>query len=77
MEIYIVICKSNMDLKFTGVKVSQECYKTKEDAIEFVESRLTPEEIERNKIVKKRLLKNWYEFDSKSHSYEIKVLNLK
>lgn len=77
MEIFIVISKSNRILDFTGVAVNQECFKNKEDAIKFCESRLTPEELERDRLAKKRLLKNWYDFDSQSHSYHIKILNLK
>ena len=57
--------------------ISSECYITKENAIEFIENKLTKTEIENNKKLKKRGLIAWYEFVAKNEIYEIKVLDLK
>lgn len=77
MEIYIVVSRNNRIKDFTSVGVSQECYKTKEQAIKFCKSRLNKEELEEDTKMKNRNLKNWYEFDSRTCHYEIKILNLK
>lgn len=76
-EIYIVICKNKNIADFTGVNVSQECYKTKEQAIAFCISRMNEEEIEKYEKALARGLISWYEFDTKNYIYTIKVLNLK
>lgn len=77
MEIYIVISRFKKNDYFDSVGVSQECYIDMEKAIEFCESRLNAEELQKNRELKKRNLINWFEFDSKNYSYEIKVLNVK
>lgn len=77
MEIYIVISNNTKIKDFTSIGVSQECYKTKEQAIEFCESRLTEQEILKNRNAKRRNLQSWYEFFGKDTIYEIKILNLK
>ena len=76
MEIYVVISRYKGRTDFTSVKVSQECYKELEDAVNFCESRLTEEEILENKKAKNRNLKHWFEYDSKDYYYEIRILNL-
>ena len=76
MEIYVVISRCKRIQDFTSLGISQECYKTKKQAIEFCESKLTKQEIEENKKAKNRNLKSWYEFDSQDYSYEIKVLKV-
>ena len=73
-EIYVVIVYSKNN---TWTNVSQECYDTKEKAIEFVESRLTSEDIERHNKQLKRGLIYWYEYSSKNYIYEIKILSLR
>lgn len=77
MEIFIVISRCKGIKDFTSVGVSQECYKTMEQAIEFCKSKLNKEELEIHEKQLKRGLINWYEFDSKDYYYEIKVLSLK
>ena len=76
-EIYIVICNNKNVVDFTGVSVSQECYKTKKQAIAFCMSRMNEEEIEKHEKALARGLISWYEFDTKNYIYTIKVLNLK
>lgn len=73
-EIYIVIVYSKNN---NWTNVSQECYDTKEKAIEFVESRLTNEDIERHNKQLKRGLISWYEYSNKNDIYEIKILSLR
>lgn len=46
MEIFIVISRCKRIKDFTSVGVSQECYKTMEQAIEFCKSKLNKEELE-------------------------------
>ena len=76
-EIYIVICNNKNVVDFTGVSVSQECYKTKEQAIAFCKSRMNKEEIEKYEKALARGLTSWYEFDTKNYIYTVKVLSLK
>lgn len=76
-EIYIVICNNKNVVDFTEVNVSQECYKTKEQAIAFCKSRMNEEEIEKYEKALARGLISWYEFDTKDYIYTIKVLSLK
>ena len=76
-EVYIVICNNKNVVDFTGGSVSQECYKTKEEAIKFYKSRMNKEEIEKHEKALARGLISWYEFDTKNYIYAVKVLSLK
>ena len=77
MEIYLVITRCKRIKEWTAIGINQECYKTKEQAIEFCKSRLSKEELEMHEKAYRRGLVSWYEFDSKDYEYRIKVLNLK
>lgn len=76
MEIYIIICRNKTFNDFTSVAVSQECYDTKEKAVEFCMSRLNEEERKQHIKYLERDLINWYEFESSRTVYEIKVLKV-
>ena len=76
-EVYIVICNNKNVVDFTGASISQECYKTKKQAIAFCKSRMNKEEIEKHEKALARGLISWYEFDTKNYIYTIKVLSLK
>ena len=76
-EVYIVICNNKNVVDFTGASISQECYKTKKQAIAFCKSRMNKEEIEKYEKTLARGLTSWYEFDTKNYIYTVKVLSLK
>lgn len=75
--IYVVIsrCKNRDD--YTSISVSQECYTSIQEAIDFCKSKLTKEELEKHKKQIDRGLIHWYEFDNENYDYQIKVLNIK
>lgn len=76
MKIYIVMSRFKQLTDFTSVRVSQECYETEEQAIEFCKSRLNKEELEKHeRLLKKRMI-NKYEFDSKDYEYKIEILKV-
>lgn len=56
--------------------VDNIAFTDKEKAIEYIESKLSKEEIEKNRKAKERNLQNWYEFFSKNYIYYIKVVDL-
>ena len=51
-------------------------FRDKDKAIEYIESKLNKEEIEKNRNAKKRNIQKWYEFFSKRVIYYIKVVDL-
>lgn len=73
-EIYAVYCYFYKTKDFTLDSVA---FKDRESAIQYIESKLTTEEIEKNRKAKNRNLMSWYEFTSKDICYNIKVLDLK
>lgn len=74
-EIYVVYVESLKN--WAGIEISQECYKEKEQAIDFIKTRLTKEELEKNLKAQKRGLQSWYEFFGKNYIYNVKVLSLR
>ena len=68
--IYGYFCKTK------DTAIDSIAFKDKEKAIEYVESKLTKEEIEYNKKVKNRKFIYWYEFVSKNICYNIKEVDL-
>lgn len=73
-NIYIVVCNYLRDSQ--SVKVNQDCYTTKEKAIDFINSRLNEEEKQKNENAKNRNLLKWYEFYSKNYYYTIQILGV-
>lgn len=62
--------------KTKDTAIDSLAFKDREKAIEYVESKLTQEEIEYNKKVKNRKLMCWFEFVSKDICYNIKEVDL-
>lgn len=74
MEIYNIYCYFYKTKDFALDNIA---FKDKDKAIKYIESKLTKEEIEKNRKAKDRNLMCWYEFVSKDICYNIKVVNLK
>lgn len=72
-KIYVIY---NYFYRTEDTALSSLAFKDKEKAIEYVESKLTKEEIEYNKKAKNRQLMCWYEFVSKNICYNIKEVDL-
>ena len=62
--------------KTEDTAIDSLAFKDREKAIEYVESKLTQEEIEYNKKAKNRKLMCWFEFVSKDICYHIKEVDL-
>ena len=62
--------------KTEDTAIDSLAFKDKEKAIEYVESKLTQEEIEYNKKAKNRKFMCWFEFVSKDICYHIKEVDL-
>lgn len=62
--------------KTETITIDNVAFKEKEKAIEYIESKLNAEELEHNRKMQNRNLRNWYEFFSKDYIYEIKVIDL-
>ena len=72
-KIYVIY---NYFYRTEDTALSSLAFKDREKAIEYVESKLTKEEIEYNKTAKNRQLMCWYEFVSKNICYNIKEVDL-
>lgn len=72
-KIYVIY---NYFYRTEDTALSSLAFKDREKAIEYVESKLTKEEIEYNKKAKNRQLMCWYEFVSKNICYNIKEVDL-
>ena len=72
-KIYVIY---NYFYRTEDTALSSLAFKDREKAIEYVESKLTKEEIEYNKKAKNRQLMYWYEFVSKNICYNIKEVDL-
>ena len=62
--------------KTEDTAIDSLAFKDKEKAIEYIENKLTQEEIEYNKKAKNRELMCWFEFVSKDICYHIKEVDL-
>lgn len=76
-DVYVVVVRYKDIKDWTALAVNQECFTSKEKAIEFCEGRMTKAELETRKKQLDRNLINWYEFDTKICEYTIKVLSVK
>ena len=77
MKIYIVISRFKKIEDWTNTNISQEAYKTLEEAIDFCKSKMNNEEIERHDFLLKHNYINNFYFDTKNYIYTIKELNVK
>lgn len=57
-------------------KIDNVAFKDVDKAIEYIESKLTEEEILKNRKAKNRNLQDWFEFSSKDYIYYIKIITL-
>ena len=74
-EIYVIYNHRKGSTQMINA-VDNVAFTDKEKAIAYIESKLTKEEIEKNRVVKRRNLASWYEFASKDIIYDIKVVSL-
>ena len=66
----------NIFLKTGTQTIDNVSFTNKDKAIEYIESKLTKEEILKTRNAKNRNLISWYEFLSKDYNYYIKVVSL-
>ena len=77
MKIYVVKVRFKKIEDWTSINISQEAYKTLEEAIEFCKSRMNKEERKKHEyLVKHNYMTNFY-FYTKNYIYTIKELNIK
>lgn len=74
-EIYVIYNHRKGSTQLINA-IDNIAFTSKEKAIEYIENKLTKEEIEKNRAVKRRNLASWFEFASKDIIYDIKVVDL-
>lgn len=73
-DIYVIY---NIFKMTDNISIDNVAFNTKEEAVKYIEEKLNKEELEHNRKMQKRNLRNWYEFFSKNYIYYIKVVTLK
>ena len=72
-EIYVV---TQYSFEYQDTLLFATGFYDKEKAIEFVKSKMTLEDIEKDEIHKRRKLKAWNEFTTDKYCFNIKVIDL-